>query len=249
MALALIAATGVAVGGHAETGAHSTAGAAEAALANERAAALVRDAEMLRLCLAEAYARAAEAYARAAEAYARAAEAEANARAAAAEARAAEAQLALEQLRAPRSITSDQSAEITHALAPFAGAHIVIGAVPPSAANMALADQISNALVRAKIHAVINHRGVGTEIDPLAPEKLTTEGLPPGVSIFRITGNSRASDVSSALARALNLVGIITSVHRDWLDEWVKYMLSQHTGMTREDTTFEPITLVVGDKP
>jgi hypothetical protein len=227
--------------------AHLKVGAGEVARANIRAAELMREAETLRLSLAEADARAAEANARVGEASARAAEAEA--RAAEAEARTAQAQLALEQLRAPRSITSDQSAEIAHALRAFSGAQVVIGAVPPSAANIALADQISNALVHAKIRAVTNHRGVATEIDPMAPQKLATEGLPPGVSVFYMTGNSRAKEVAATLARALNIAGIITSVHQDWLEEWVKYTLSQRSGMTREDKTFEPVTVVVGDKP
>jgi len=151
--------------------------------------------------------------------------------------------------QAPRELDAEQTAAIARAVGKFEGLRVVLGAVPPSTSNTKLTDQILAALASAKVDAFINHAGVTAEVDPSKMRgRLATQGIPIGVTVFYVSGNARAEAFSVALARALNEADLVASPRDNWREEWVVSTMKQYS-VDRNDTRFEPVTVVVGDKP
>ena len=69
-----------------------------------------------------------------------------------------------------------------------------------------------------------------------------------GVTAFYVTGNARAGAFSVALAKALNEAELVAAARGNWREQWVVTTMKQH-GLDRDDKQFEPVTIVVGDKP
>lgn len=168
-----------------------------------------------------------------------------------ANARALEARLALEEFKAPRELSDEQQERITAHMSGFDGLRVVIGAVPPTVRNTTLAAQILNALTAAHVDAFINLTGVEAEVSPTGAShrgQMLTTGVPLGISVFFHTGNERGQAFAGKLAQALNDQGIIATAVGDWREGWVIWQMQQH-GIDRNDKTFEPVTIAVGDKP
>lgn len=77
---------------------------------------------------------------------------------------------------------------------------------------------------------------------------MLTEGFPSGVSIFFVTGNERGEAFAKTLAKALNEEDIAASAIGGRDERTMESRLKQTSG-TRNDQQFEPVTVVVGDKP
>jgi len=168
-----------------------------------------------------------------------------------ANARALEAQLALEKFKAPRSLTREQIAEIARRMSPFKGLRAVLGAVPPSGKNTAFLNLILAALKSAEVDAFINLNGVEASVSPTGASnrgQMLTEGFPNGVSIFFVTGNDRGKVFALALAEALNDADVVATATGDWRESWVVFRMKED-GTNRNSKDFEPVTIVVGDKP
>ena len=151
--------------------------------------------------------------------------------------------------QAPRELDSEQSEAIAKSVEGFAALRVVLGAVPPSTNNTALADQILTVLLSAHVDAFVNHAGVAAEVDPSQIRgRLATQGIPTGVTIFYVTGNRRGEAFSNALSKALNGAGLVAIPRGNWREEWVVNTMKQ-SGVDRNDKRFEPVTIVVGDKP
>jgi len=77
---------------------------------------------------------------------------------------------------------------------------------------------------------------------------MLTEGFPSGVSIFFVTGNDRGEAFSRTLAQSLNDADVAASANGGRHEQTMESRLKQ-SGKTRNDREFEPVTVVVGDKP
>ena len=168
-----------------------------------------------------------------------------------ANARALEAQLALEKFKAPRYLSSEQIARISAKMSPFKVLRAVLGAVPPSEKNTMLLSLIFAALKSVDVDAFINLQGVEASVSPTGAGnrgQLLTHGFPNGVSIFFVTGNEKGERFSRTLTEALNDAGVVTTATGDWRDPWVISQM-KGSGKTRNDKDFEPVFVVVGDKP
>jgi hypothetical protein len=168
-----------------------------------------------------------------------------------ADARALEAQVALEQLKAPRSLSLKEQQHITEEMAPFKGLRAVLGAVPPSERNTTFLSQILHVLKDAEVDAFINLPGVEASVSPTGFSnrgRLLTEGFPSGVTMYYVTGNDRGRTFSETLARALNGAGIAASA-KGGRDEATMESRLKESGRTRNDKEFEPVVVAVGDKP
>ena len=58
----------------------------------------------------------------------------------------------------------------------------------------------------------------------------------------------RGEAFSNALGKALNGAGLVAIPRGNWREEWVVNTMKQF-GVDRNDKRFEPVTIVVGDKP
>jgi hypothetical protein len=171
----------------------------------------------------------------------------ANARAAEADQKAEEARLELIRLTTPRSLSFEQQRRIADKMRAFDGVRAVLGAIPASARNVELLQQISQALEDAGVDAFINQRGVDTSINP-------DSGLPSGVHTHFVAGNSRGKAFAETLAAVLTAEGVVASSFADNMSDgrvehWVKSAAREGVTLTRESPEFEHVTLVVADKP
>jgi hypothetical protein len=167
-----------------------------------------------------------------------------------ANARANEAALALEKFKAPRDLTLAQQKIIAMQIAPFVGLRAVLGAVPASERNVKLLEQILSALKEAGVDAFINPRGVEASVNPGAKSNdKPLPAIPSGVSAYFISGNRRAERFSKALSDALNQEGINATAIGGWREEWAEGIMKTKELPTRDDPDFEPVMVVVGDKP
>jgi uncharacterized membrane protein len=154
----------------------------------------------------------------------------------------------------PRHLASEQQQRIASKMAAFKGLRAVLGAVPPSAKNTNLLDQIFCALKISDVDAFINLSGVEASVSPTGKSNIgimLTKGFPDGVTMHYVTGNERGEAFAKALARALNDENIIAAAVGDRDESRMNWRLSQgaENGLTRNDKQFEPVIVVVGDKP
>ncbi|HLW92606.1 MAG TPA: hypothetical protein VKS78_15080 [Roseiarcus sp.] len=178
----------------------------------------------------------------------------AEARAAEANRKAQEAQLALEEYRSPRLLTTAQQERIASAMSPFKGLRAVLGAVPPSVNNTNLVSQLLLALKAAGVDAFINLTGVEASVSPTGASnrgQMLSDGFPNGVNMIFVTGNEKGEAFAKTLAGALNDVNITASAVGGRDENRMAGRLKEGTeqGLTRNDKQFEPVTVVVGDKP
>jgi hypothetical protein len=170
----------------------------------------------------------------------------ANARAAEADQKAEEARLELIRLTTPRSLSFEQQRRIAAKMQAFEGLRAVLGAIPASAENVELLQQISQALEDAGVDAFINLRGVDMSVNP-------DSGLPSGVHTHFVAGNSRGKAFAETLAAALTSEGVVATSLADNMSDgrvehWVKSAAREGLTLTRESPEFEHVTLVVADK-
>jgi hypothetical protein len=181
----------------------------------------------------------------------------ANARAAEADQKAEEARLELIRLTTPRSLSFEQQRRIADGVRPFDGVHAVLGAIPASAKNVELLQQISQALEDAGVDAFINLRGVDAAMNPAHGshyDAASDSRLPSGVHIHFVAGNSRGKAFAETLAAALTAEGVVASSFPDNISDgrvehWVKNAAREGEILTRESPEFEHVTVVVADKP
>lgn len=155
---------------------------------------------------------------------------------------------------APRRLTQKQQEHIAHKMSGFEGLRAVLGAVPPSAKNTDLLNEILCALKAAGVDAFINLSGVEASVSPTGQSNrgtMLTEGFPNGVTMQYVTGNDRGEAFAKALARALNDEHMTASAVGDRDEMRMEGRLKQGAadGLTRNDKQFEPVLVVVGDKP
>jgi hypothetical protein len=108
---------------------------------------------------------------------------------------------------APRELNPRQQGLISGKMTSFKGLRAVLGAVPPSAKNTDLLNQIFCALKMADVDAFINLAGVEASVSPTGQSNrgtMLTEGFPNGVTMQFVTGNERGEAFAKALAKALN---------------------------------------------
>jgi hypothetical protein len=155
---------------------------------------------------------------------------------------------------APRRLTPEQQKRIAMTMSPFKGLRAVLGAVPPSAKNTDLLNQILCALKTADVDAFINLTGVEASVSPTGQSNrgtMLTEGFPNGVTMQFVTGNDRGEAFSKALAKALNGEHVTASAVGGRDEMTMEWRLKQGgaNGLTRNDKQFEVVVVVVGDKP
>lgn len=155
---------------------------------------------------------------------------------------------------APRELTQEQQERIAGKMTSFKGLRAVLGAVPPSAKNTDLLNEILCALKAAEVDAFINLAGVEASVSPTGQSNrgtMLTEGFPSGVTMQFVTGNERGEAFAKALAKALNdehLTASAVGGRDESRMEW-RLMQGAADGLTRNDKQFEPVVVVVGDKP
>jgi hypothetical protein len=175
---------------------------------------------------------------------------EATARAAIADQRAGEAQLALEQFKAPRTLSREQQQHVAEKMSPYKGHRVVVGAVPLTNESSGLASEILEALKLkpAEVDAFMNQVGVAADMGAAGPNgKLIQEPITKGVQVKFTTGNDKAQKFADALAAALNDESItafaLSGLHEDTMAGWISQ------GLDRNSEINEPVTIVVGEKP
>jgi hypothetical protein len=181
----------------------------------------------------------------------------ANARAAEADQKAEEARLELIRLTTPRSLSYEQQRRIADKMRVFQGLRAVLGAIPASAKNVELLQQIVHSLEDAGVDAFINLRGVDASLNPAHASRYDAashSGLPSGVHMHFVPGNSRGKAFAESLTDALTSEGILASSFPDNIsegrvDHWVKNAAGEGVTLTRESPDFEHVTVVVADKP
>lgn len=156
----------------------------------------------------------------------------------------------------PRHLSLVQQDRISEKLRSFWGLRAVLGAVPASAENVSLLEEILAALKAANVDAFINLRGTEASINPgnLSHHRTGLRGFPSGIHVHFVDGNGRGRAFAEALSGALNAEGIAASSFPDNMDDghiehWIKNAAQQGASLTRESKEFEPVTVVVGDKP
>lgn len=160
-------------------------------------------------------------------------------------------------IAAPRQLTDEQRRLITEKMRSFNGLRAVLGAVPPSERNVEFLNQILLALKEAEVDAFINLQGVEASISPTGASNRGTmplHGFPSGITLHYVAGNSRGKGFSETLAQALNeqrLEAFAIADGRDnsWVEHQIKQAAASGVTLTRESREFEPVVVVVGDKP
>jgi hypothetical protein len=160
-------------------------------------------------------------------------------------------------IAAPRHLSDAERRQLTAKMQPFKGLRAVLGAVPPSANNVDLLNQLLQVLTDAEVDAFINLQGVEASISPTGSSnrgRLLRHGFPSGVTLHYVAGNSRAKTFSETLAQALNDLRITADAVPDGRDdEWVERQIATAAAsgvtLTRDSREFEPVVVVVGDKP
>jgi hypothetical protein len=155
---------------------------------------------------------------------------------------------------APRHLTPEQQKRIASKMSAFKGLRAVLGAVPPSAKNTNLLEQILHALKAADVDAFINLNGVEASVSPTGQSNrgtMLTEGFPSGVTMLFVTGNDRGEAFAKTLAKALNDEHVTASAVGGRDERTMEWRLKQGgaNGLTRNDNQFEVVVVVVGDKP
>lgn len=181
----------------------------------------------------------------------------ANARAAEADQKAEEARLELIRLTTPRSLSYEQQRRIADKMRPFEGLRAVLGAIPASAKNVELLQQILHSLEDAGVDAFINLRGVDASINPahaLHYDAASHAGLPSGVHAHFVAENSRSKAFAETLVAALIAEGVVASCFPDNISDarvehWVRSAAREGKILARESPEFEHVTIVVADKP
>jgi hypothetical protein len=158
-----------------------------------------------------------------------------------------------DEIAAPRRLTPEQQRRIASKMSPFKGLRAVLGAIPPSAKNTDLLDQILQALKAAEVDAFINLSGVEASVSPTGRSNrgtMLTEGFPTGINMLFVSGNERGEAFANALAKALNDENLTASAVGDRDERTMEWRLQQGAanGLTRNDKQFEPVMVVVGDK-
>jgi hypothetical protein len=160
-------------------------------------------------------------------------------------------------IAAPRRLTDKQRQLITDKMRLFKGLRAVLGAVPPSERNVEFLNQILRALTDAEVDAFINLVGVEASINPTGASNRGTmpqHGFPNGVTLHYVAGNSRGKAFCETLARAFNDQRFEASAIPDgrddaWVENQIKQAAASGVTLTRESREFEPVVVVVGDKP
>jgi hypothetical protein len=155
---------------------------------------------------------------------------------------------------APRNLTIAQQKRIATKMASFNGLRAVLGAVPPSVTNTDVLEQLLSALRMADVDAFINLNGVEASVSPTGASNrgtMLTKGFPNGIAMIFTTGNERAEAFSTALANALIDEKLAATVVGGRDEERMAWRLREGAaaGLTRNDKQFEPVIVVVGDKP
>jgi hypothetical protein len=164
--------------------------------------------------------------------------------------RIAEAQLALEQFKAPRTLSREQQQHVAEKMSPHKGHRVVVGAVPLTSESFGLASKILEALKLkpAEVDAFMNQVGVAVDMGAAGPNgKLIQEPITKGVQVKFTTGNDKAQKFADAAAAALNDESITAFAVSGLYEDTMAWRISQ--GLDRNSEINEPVTIVVGEKP